>query len=85
MNYKNIIKIISFDLYIRICNVQKYIKNKNMFYIKNIKFKVFRPLNLFLKVLFIIFVSYNFCALFSKKYFSIIFLDNFFFWFDYLI
>lgn len=77
--------MLSLNVFIRAFSIQKKNKGNNYLPIANVKFKLSKPLNLFLRLLSVLYLSCGYDALYSTKVFFFVYIYNRFFWLDYIL
>lgn len=65
--------------------MQKKIKNSKIYLLDYSKFRLNKPLNLFIRLVSILYLSYCYNVVNCTKVFFFVYFDMFFLWFDYLV
>ncbi len=85
MNYKNNTKILSLNIYLKAYSIQKKIKLNKILPLENSRFKLSKPLNLFLRIASVLYLTYSYNYVYSNKVFFYVYINSIFLLFDYII
>lgn len=79
------ITILSLNVYLKIYSIQKKIRLNKILPLENVKFRLGKPLNLFLRVVSLIYTTYSYNYVYTNKTFFYVYVDSIFLLFDYII